>query len=243
MNTDFRVVTVCNRFPTEPYYCLNEWFKSLGGHQPVVIGGLQNKFYQGLGDKPKFVYAAIKSGLIKEKYIIFCDSWDLVFATPLQDIIEKFHGFDADLVISAEKSCFPNDLKEEYDSLGSHILSPYKYLNSGMIVGRVDAMLTTLDAMDLGNVPDDFRNEDGSMTHINDQYLYQQIFLKQPVNIKLDYNQAICNTLHGVTIDELDFSESGIFNKTTEEYPCSFHMNGSAKTDGLREPILKHLNL
>lgn len=237
----FKIITVCNRRPSEPYYCLDSFITSLGEHEPLVLG-TQLGEYSGLGSKPKLLYKAIKDGLVDNKYIIFCDCWDLVFTiNPDRIINEFFYNFNSPLVISSEKNCFPTDLKEEYDKLP--YTSSYKYLNSGMIVGETEAMLSVLEAMDLKNVPDDYRQEDGNMFHVNDQFLYQQIFLKQPVKIALDYNQVLCNTLHSVTLDELDFSEERIKNIETKSLPCAFHFNGNAKTNGLREPILNHLKL
>jgi hypothetical protein len=238
--SEYQVVTICNRFPTEPYYCLNEWAASLKGHEPLVISGI-GSLYQGLGDKPKFVYRAIKKGLIKTKYIIFCDSWDLVFASPLDELIELFQIFKKPIVISSEKNCFPDDVRDEYDKLP--FTSSYKYLNSGMIVGETEALLAVLEAMDAENIPNDYVMENGQNFHYNDQSLYQHIFLKQPVEMALDYDQLLCNTLHSVQMDELDFSGDRIYNRETHTFPCSFHMNGSAKTDGLRWPILSKLKL
>lgn len=241
--SDFRLVTVCNRMPQEPYYCLQEFIKSVG-ETPIVVLGTQPNEYTGLGSKPKLLYKAIKDGLIDTKYLIFCDCWDLVFASSPESLFDQYDMYYdfAPIVISCEKNCFPNDLKKEYDSL--QYLSSYRYLNSGMIVGETEAMLAVLEAMDLDNVPEDYRQENGQMFHVNDQFLYQQIFLKQPVKMILDYEQVLCNTLHSVNINELDFQDSQLIrNKETGFYPRSFHMNGSAKTDGLREPILKHLGL
>ncbi len=234
------VVTVCNRHPREPYYCLNEFIKSLREHELYMLGTKPGQ-YKGLGDKPKLLFDFLKNGWPLEKYTIFCDSWDLVFAAPIEEVLEVYKSFNAPLVISSEKNCFPSDLKEEYDKLSA--TSSYKYLNSGMIVGETSAFYEMLSKMELDKVPDDYRQEDGNMFHVNDQFLYQKIFLKQPVKIVLDYNQVLCNTLHSVKIDELDFSGERIRNIETGRFPCSMHMNGSAKTDGLRDPILKHLNL
>lgn len=236
---DYTIVTVSNRIPTQDYYCFNEWWKSVENYNPLIIQRFDTN-YQGLGDKPKFVYRAIKNEVIKTKYIIFCDSWDLVFATTPEEIIKKYLEFDADIVISAEKNCFPDTQKKEYDELGA--TSSYKYLNSGFIVGTTEAFLKVLEAMDLGNIPDDYW--DGQrMVHINDQELYQQIFLKQPVKMALDYNQVLSRTLHEAKLEELDFSEPRIRNIETDTYPCTFHMNGNGKTSGCRGAILKHLNL
>jgi hypothetical protein len=235
------VVTVCNRFPQEDYYCLNEWYKSLGGLKPLILGSNPGE-YAGLASKPKLVYKAIKNKEIDTSHIIFCDCWDLVFSATLDEFFETFLAFNSPFVISAERNCFPADLKDEYDKLPH--TSTFKYLNSGMIVAETEAMLAVLEAMDLPNVPDDhYDAEKNCMVHPNDQFMYQQVFLKQPVKMLLDYDQILCNTLHNVTVSDLDFSRDRIRLKETGTYPCSFHMNGSAKTEGLREPILKHLNL
>ncbi len=246
MNNDYTIVTVCTHFPTQDYFCLNEYFKSLKGESVLVLDGHYTN-YGGLASKPKGLYKAIKEELIITKYIIFTDCFDFVFAVAPSEIIEHFKkpiGYNAPIIISAEKNCFPSDLKDEYDRL-DNFGSPYKYLNSGMIIGETEAILKCLEAMDLANVPDDYFDEQKNcMIHPNDQFLWQQIFLKQPVKIELDYCQIFCNTLHSVQIDELEFNEGmGIVNKELGCYPMSFHLNGSAKTDGLREPILKHLTL
>lgn len=236
----YNLVTVCNRFPTEPYYTLKQFIKSCEREEILVLG-TQPGEYIGLGSKPKLLYQAIKEGKIKEKVLIFCDCWDMVFACPPHMVFWNFLDFKSPVVISSERNCFPDTYKKEYDELP--FTSSFKYLNSGMICGETDAILAMLEAMNLDKVPDDYYDEKlGKMIHINDQEQYQEIFIKQPVEIKLDYNQILCQTLHDVNIEDLDFSDVKIKNKETGTYPLSFHFNGCAKTNGLREPILKHLN-
>lgn len=237
---NYTIVSICNRQPTEPYYCLNQWWETVKEYKPLVISSIGSN-YQGLCDKPKFVYRAIKQGIIKTDFIIFCDSWDLVFATTPEEIIKKFLEFECDLVISAEKNCFPDDLKDEYDALPH--TSSFKYLNSGVIVGYTDKLLQALEAMEVESIPDDYFDGEKNI-HFNDQFEYQKAFLKQPVHIKLDYQQVLSRTLHEAKLDELDFSEPRIRNIETNSYPCTLHMNGNGKSEnGIREAILKHLNL
>jgi hypothetical protein len=241
--SEYKVVTVCSRFPQETYYCLTEWFKSLKDNQPLVLGQEPGE-YGGLGSKPRLLYSAIKSGLIPEKYIIFSDCYDLVFSAPLQKLISEYLLFKSPVVISAEKNCFPEVFKAEYDKLAEDIISPYKYLNSGLIVGETEAILTTLESIDAKNIPNDYWDEENKcMINPNDQEYYQEAFLKQPVPISLDRYQVLCNTLHNVELDELDFSQERIFNKVTQSFPCSWHLNGGAKTGPCRDSILKHLGL
>lgn len=236
---NYTIVTISNRIPQEDYYCFTEWQKSVNGTNGIIIQSLDTP-YQGLCDKPKFVYRAIKAGVINTEFIIFCDSWDLVFTTTPEEVIEKFLEFNCDLVISAERNCFPNDLKEEYDKLPS--TSSFKYLNSGLIVGYTQKLLETLEAMKVEEIPDDYFDGQKNV-HFNDQFEYQKIFLQQLVHIKLDYQQILSRTLHEAKLDELDFSEPRIRNIETNTYPCTMHMNGNGKTSGCREAILKHLNL
>lgn len=239
---DFKIVTVCNRFPTEDYYCLNEFVKSLGEHKPLVLGTAPNE-YQGLGSKPRLLYNAIKENHIPEKHIIFCDCFDLVFAVNPSELFFKFKPFAAPFVISAEKNCFPDTLKSEYDKLHTDHNTPYKYLNSGMIVAETEAMLSVLESMDAVNIPaDHWSEEKNCMINPNDQEYYQQEFLKQPVQMVMDIYQILCNTMHEVKRDELEFGER-IYNNITGTYPCSYHFNGGSKTGGLMQPILEKLNL
>lgn len=239
----YKIVTVANKRPTENYYTFDEFFKSLSG-EPITVLGTHPGEYRGLGSKPRLLYDAIINGHILEKHIIFCDCFDIVFAVKPSKLYLKYLQFASPFVISSERNCFPADLKEKYDELAEDSISPYKYLNSGMIVAETDAMLAVLESMDAKNIPNDYWSEEKNcMINPNDQEYYQQEFLKQPVQMVMDTFQILCNTLHDVTADELDLEQDRILNKTTKTFPCSFHFNGGSKTGGLREPILKHLNL
>lgn len=239
----FKIVTIANKIPQEWYYTFLEFFASLQGVEPLVLG-TQLGEYGGLGSKPRLLYKAIKENQIKESHIIFCDCFDLVFAQHPKVLFMKYLQFDSPFVISAEKNCFPDLVKKEYDELGEDFASPYKYLNSGMIVAEVPAMLAVLESMDAQNIPNDYWDaEKNCMINPNDQEFYQHEFLKQPVQMTLDRYQVLCNTLHSVELDELDFSGEYIKNKVTGTYPCSFHLNGASKSGPCRTPILKKLGL
>lgn len=240
MNKTHKVVTVSNRQPTEWYYLQREFFASLKDEVPMLISG---QFWGGLTTKPKWLFQALKENRIAEDIIIFPDNWDLVFATGCNEIVDMFLSEKSDVCISAESNCFPSDTKEAYDNLSN--LEPYKYLNSGFIIGYKEAIYECLKSMDIENVPNDYwDSEKECAVHPNDQLLWQQEYLKQPVNIKLDCNQWFSQTLHDADIKDFDFSGERIVNKITNTAPCTFHFNGGAKSNlSLREPILKHLNL
>lgn len=236
----YKVVSISNRQPDAWYYLFWEFMRSLNDTPPMV---LQPSHWGGLSTKPKVLYQAITQKLIDAKYIIFCDCWDLVFATTPNEVMERYFTFGCPIVISSEKNCFPADLKEQYDSLDAP--TPYKYLNSGFIVGETEAILTCLEAMDLPNLPDDHYDPIKQCNvHPNDQFEWMKIFIQQPVEIKLDYRQELSQTLHDASVDDFDFTKSRIKNKLTNSEPCVFHFNGGSKDDmKLREPILSKLNL
>jgi hypothetical protein len=244
MSKDYTIVTVCTHFPRENYFCLNEYFKSLKEESVLVLDSHYTN-YGGLGSKPRSVYKAIKEELINTEYIIFTDCFDFVFSQSPKNLFDTYLAYfpSKPLVISAEKNCFPADLKEEYDKLP--YTSSFRYLNSGMVVGKTKDLFKVLESMDATNIPNDyFDTEKNCQINPNDQEYYQKEYLKQPIPMQLDYNQILCNTLHSVQLDDLEFlTMKFIRNKETDTLPCSFHMNGNAKTEGLREPILKHLNL
>lgn len=239
---DFTIVTVSTGKPREAYYTYDEFFASLKryGHEPLVLAPDKNKRF-GLGDKPKLLRKAILDKAINTEYIIFADCYDLVFAGSPEEIMEMFKTFDSPFVCSAEKNCFPGDLRDQFPESPTS----YRYLNSGFIVAETEAMLAVLESMNLDNVPDDYWDpQKNCMIHINDQFQYMQEFIKQPVKMVLDYKQVLSNTMHDVALDELDLNNSlGIMNRETGKFPLTFHLNGGAKTSGVREPILERLKL
>jgi hypothetical protein len=242
MQSNFSVVTVSSGPPREDYYCYNEFFKSLHryGHEPIVLGQNPGEF-RGLGSKPKLLRKAILDGKVNTKYIIFADCYDLVFTGSPEEVMEFYSIFDSPFVCSAEKNCFPDNLKDAFPETSSS----YKYLNSGFIVSDKDALLAILENMDLDNVPYDYYDEQNKcMVHINDQFLFHEQFIKQPVKMVLDYQQMLSQTMHQVKSHELEINNAmGIRNIETGMFPLTIHFNGSGKTDGLREPILKRLGL
>jgi hypothetical protein len=240
---NYKVVTISNRIPKEDYYTYNQFFKSLRDTEPLVLGQKPGE-YTSLSDKPRILYNAIKNGLIKEEIIVFVDCWDVVFVDKMQAIVDKFIEYSTPIIIGAEKNCFPGNFKPEYDRL-NHGNSVYRYLNSGVIIGVTEAIMTVLEAMDAPNLPIDYYDprKDANF-HFNDQAMYMDIFLRQPVEMKLDYDCYIAQNMQDVTEDEINFRfDNRILNEKTNTLPSIVHWNGGSKTGWSREPILKHLNL
>lgn len=243
MSDQYTIVTVSDQRPLQNYYCYDEFFKSLAkyGVQPLVLSNeLMGTRFNGLGSKPNWQCRAIKEGLIKTKYTMFVDCWDLFFAHHPDIAFEKYLDFNSPIVFNAEKNCFPHFVKEGYDKLNP--TDTYRYLNSGVIIGETDAILTALESMGAPNIKED-GDENGAMFHQNDQQLWLECFLKQPVPMALDYKQYIIQTLHDVDIPEFELTDKGYKNIETGTIASIYHANGSGKSRGVKEPILKSLGL
>lgn len=244
---DFRVVTCCNRIPAEPYYVLPEYFRSLQGEEPIVLTEQFGGRWGGLASKPKWLYKAITEKYIDTPYIIFTDCWDFLFAVKPQEVFDMYMGITdgKSIVISAEKNCFPDTLKKEFDVIADAVNkeTEYRYLNSGLIIGKTEDILKCLVAMDLPNLPDDHFDGEKNV-HPNDQFEWMKIWAKlDTIDFYLDYLQMFSATLHETTPEQLDFTGERIKIISTGTYPLTLHMNGNGKTSGCRELILKHLNL
>ena len=243
MSNDYTIAIVQDKIPTEPYYCLSEFYKSLEGENIVVLGTGGKEEFNGLSDRPRIFYNAIKNGLIKTKYIFALDCFDLVFVDKPEVVLEKHFLLNANISIGAEKNCFPNDYREQLDEIAPRNTS-YKYLNCGTVIGETDALLALYESMGAQNKPRDYFDVGkGHTIHFNEQGWYMEQYLLQPVKIALDYNQNICNCLQDVTLGELDFSEERIRNIECNTTPSIWHWNGGSKTAGTQEVILKHLKL
>lgn len=239
---DYTIVTVSSSVPHAWYYLQKEFYLSLKGSDVLTVNYQKEHFWNGLATKPKWLYRAIKDGEIRTKYMQFVDSWDLVYGASPDEVMQHYHTFNSPIVISAESNCFPDTYKKEFDELS--FPKPYSYLNSGVIIGETDAILYCLESMDLPNVSDDYRMENGQNYHSNDQTMWQETFLKQPIKIALDYNQAITQCLHNEKIENFLFTKERIMNKTTSCHPRIWHFNGGSKDNlSLRSPILEFLKL
>lgn len=236
-----KVVICADKAPKEPYYLFLELLASLRrfGHEPLILGWGER--WTGLGSKPRMLKQAIESGRITDDRIIFADAYDVIFESAPEAIDElalKFYGNR--LIFNAEKTCFPDaSLAEKHPPT----TSSFRYLNSGFSIGATGDYLYALKWMKADEIPDDSRDEQGRGIHPNDQDNWMRAFLSGKLPIALDTRCVLCQTLHGVTMDEFCLESEFIENRAMGSFPMAFHANGGSKTSGVVEPILRKLKL
>lgn len=244
------VITVSSYDPKPDYYRPNAFRASLGkfGVVPVNLGvGAE---WHGLMTKPRLYRKFLREYNGGAETLILCDAWDIFFQVSPDAVVEVYRALwpNLPLVFNAERNCFPctEVTKAGFDAEADErcIETPWRYLNSGFVIGRPMQLLQLLESMDLDSIPDDYQRPDGSWFNPNDQAEFQLAFCRtdRKVSMELDYDTSLCLAAHGSELIELDFTGPLIRNKITGATPLVLHCNGSAKND-LAPVILKHLNL
>jgi len=230
MNT--QVVTISSRVPDpvkESYYHLDVFKKSASEH------GIEPHFlnegpWGGLISKPKHLLKYLEREGSKFGIICSLDAWDTLLVSSLDAIVAKFKGIDAPIVFNAERCCFPRtDLAEKHPVA----LSPYRYLNSGFILGYTEAVIEMLREMNLGSIPDDHVMPDGKKWEPNDQGYFMEWYINHQQKAALDSQAFICQTLHDAGPDEFEQMPgyaNRIMSRVTGNFPAVFHGNGNGKT-------------
>lgn len=258
------VVTVCSHIRPEPYYHYVDGFLgSLAklGVEPVVLGF--NEGWEGLITKPKRLRHWLRNVCPEDEIVIACDANDVVFQEHPDSIAERWQSLwpERPLVWNSERNLFPrSDLAEFFPETGT----PWRYLNSGFMIGTRNDMLTMVETADWDSFPVDQQVFEettivynghipftGSAVKVyqpqewvspNDQGDYQEIWSKMPVPMALDTKAELCICCHGSELDDFDLTGPKIKNRLTDTVPGVFHCNGGAK-DVLLPQLLAHWGL
>jgi hypothetical protein len=221
MNIKTCVVTVASLAWRGYWQFLNscELFKI----QPIVLG--MGSPYCNNVDKIRYLNGFFEQYVTDYTHILFCDAYDVVFASDLSRITETFLSFKSAIVFSTERRCWP-DPNRVYPECAT----PYRFLNSGLWMGEIKAAKEMINRILLNGVP---------LENLSDQQLYTEMFLSGNAPITLDYKCSLFQSLYG-SVDDLEINQSGrIKNRITGESPLVFHGNGSSSLYS----VLLHLGL
>ena len=197
--------------------------------------------------------------------VLFTDGYDTILLGGEKEIMERYRRIapEGGIVISAEKTCYPDpSLASTYPTSAT----PYRFLNSGGIIGTAADILGALETMEemKATMPED------PFLYSN-QYLWTRMMLeKGNTGIRLDINcdlfQTFPTTIETVrkfqSVSEIeekkeivmtemtkilrDFQVNdgcNIYNKITGTYPLHLHFNGPVmKPAMLVQPFLSFIN-
>jgi GR25 family glycosyltransferase involved in LPS biosynthesis len=166
----------------------------------------------GGGQKINLVKDYLKS-IDGNKIVLFCDGHDVIINDSLETIVNRFLGFECDVLFAAEKICWPDRSMEQYFT-ESH--TAYKYLNSGVYIGYKDSILSIID--------DYIQDSDDDQLFLQKKYVENKSVNK--VNIKLDYENYIFQCLSSIEDDLVLKPTKQFVNIATRCCPCILHGNG-----------------
>ena len=171
--------------------------------------------------------------------VLFSDAWDVVVIGTKETILEKYKKFKKPIVISAEKTCWPDkDRANEYDTLEE----PFPYINSGGYIGTVKALKTIFE---------NYNNEENTMQqgvkhlddrsslkentmqqgvkHLDDQRFWTNMYFKYRDLIGLDTKAEIFLSLFDTNVSNYNFDNKIFTYKETNTNPIIIHGNGHHK--------------
>ena len=178
---------------------------------------------QGMGGLPKIdLVRQHLEGMSNNDIVLFMDGYDTFLADSPEEVLERFLDFKVDLLFGAEMDCWPlsdDEFKSKWEETGT----PYKYLNSGLYIGRANAIRDFID-LAAGDCQGD------------DQLYMQLRYLKRK---GLNYKVALdteCYIFQNSDI-EIEVLNYQLRNKKTWCCPCIYHGNGGEREKGFFESL------
>jgi len=172
------------------------------GRKVTWMGGIMEA--QGGGQKINLVRNHLES-LHDGDVVLFVDGYDVIINDTLPTILERYEDMGADIIFAAEKNCWPDPTMASEFPLSTL----YRYLNSGVYIGKVGALKEFLNEA----VPNDS----------DDQLWMQKRFLSSDWqatgSANLDYEGYIfqCD-------DDVEIINGQLANGMC--CPCIYHGNG-----------------
>lgn len=176
--------------------------------------------------KLEMVWDAI-SDLPPDDLVLFMDGYDTFLAEDPSLIVDRFLGFDVDLLFGAESGMWPpNELLESWydNAFGEHY---YRYLNSGQYIGRVRALKSFL-ARAIWSL--------SKGVELTDDQQYCQDEFTMTKGVALDHEAYIFQN------DEPQVSKSGDQLSGIICCPCTYHGNGAEEAKDRFKSLANQFN-
>ena len=182
------------------------------GKDVIWHGGEMEKG-KGGGQKINLLREHLKT-LPDNDVVLFCDGYDVFINDKLEEFAARYLSFKKKVVFAAESTCWPDDTLAA--SMEKLILSqfggydtPYKYLNSGIFMGRVS---------ELKRIVKSKIKNDG-----DDQLYYQKKWLSEKYDIIIDTDCYMFQCHE----QEVRKGDNGmLYNPRTQCYNLCYHGNG-----------------
>lgn len=219
-------------------------FGSAEGHGffPVVLGlGVEANWAWGLDALIDRLRDYVFTQTEEDDIILFFDAFDVVFVAGRDEMVDRYLEMEArmgiELVYSAEEECSYAERKAEFKNTST----PYRYLNSGVYMGRSRRFRDLLKDPLAGNVVD----KAGKKIRLQNWHI--QYYLDNQDSVMLDSGCELVTFASGVdnlyisslrpTGTNLVLEGDRIRNTLTGTFPSVIHFAGPGHWSDPRHPI------
>ena len=184
-------------------------FENIGKDIEWVGGDIVNS--TGGGQKINILRDHI-SKLPDDDIVFYCDGYDVFVVDELDEFLYRYAEINHKVIFAAEQYCWPVDNGEEQKALVSKhfpdLDTKYKYLNSGVFIGRVSELKSILS--------DPIENDGDDQLYCQKQYLSEQY----DIVIDTDCYMFQCHET------EVYPKKGLLFNPNTRCFNLLYHGNG-----------------
>ena len=200
---------------------LQNWRESANkwGYTYTILGKGQE--WNGFSLWTKLILEFLQTRSFDE-IILIVDAYDLLFTGPPREVLEKYRKFNTSIVVGGEDMCMLNCHEHSSDVNNEK----YKWVNSGCVIGRVDALADMFTYV-MKISPED------------DQVGIAKYLDLKPSAMTIDGNQTIVANIR--RSGELKCIEGGRFqHQETHTVPAMVHMPFMYADFGMRSEMVRH---
>ena len=182
----------------------------LGAGAPYVANAMKLELFE-----------AALAAMAPAQLVLATDAYDVLLMPSVVELERRFAAFGAPLVASAETGCWPDaGAAGLYPAPPpEHAASPFRFLNSGAIVGAAGPFLAMLRTM-----------KGYGSCFVSDQRCFARYFLEHPGTVALDHGAELFANLYGIRNSTFTVTISGqVTGGPSGTSPCLLHGNGGEK--------------
>lgn len=224
-SSDFHIITYSNNDEKLKY------LKESESLFDVSVNCITSPPWEGYVTKIKGVKKKIES-FNDDDIIIFIDAFDVLISGYTNEIIEKFKSYNCDILVSTELNCYPPAFKNDIDKIIPNNIKN-KYINAGGYMGYVKNIKSFLEWKTINEI-EHICQIGGDQTYIIKYFIENY----NKVNIKLDTESLIFQSMHLISWKEIDFRGGRVYNNILNTYPCFVHFNGGTYQTMERKNIM-----
>jgi len=170
-----------------------------------------------------------------DQIFLFMDAYDVLVMGGPEEAKQKFlqasSAYQADIIIGAEKNCYPFTLDPKYRHYLCHenypqaipVNNPWRYLNAGVWMGYADTAIQFLEGMMMIDKLPGLVRTDG-----DDQAHFHYAFMSGKYSISLDYNNSLFAAMGSLKKDLVfDYKLRRWRSQRFGTFPVTLHFNGN----------------